>query len=91
MAPPPPRSRPLHRPSGVLHHLAAVLNLAGRQQPQGETGAPMRRRRQRLALAQRALDPLPPALLPQGRAASLFWRVLRWGGLGMLLAWLLRG
>jgi hypothetical protein len=91
MAPPSPRSRQRQRSTGVLHHLAAVLNLAGRQQPQGELGAPMRRRRQRLALAQRALDPLPLALQPQEGAIALFWRVLRWGGLGMMVGWLLRG
>ncbi|MFN9620016.1 MAG: hypothetical protein ACK55X_09930 [Synechococcaceae cyanobacterium] len=90
MAPPSFRSRPDRRRSGVLHPLAAVLNLAGRQQPKGESAAPMRRRRQRLALAQRALDPLPPALLPQDLGATLFWRVVRWGGLGMVAAWLLR-
>jgi hypothetical protein len=90
MAPPLVRNRPDRRSTGVLHHLAAVLNLAGRQQPKGENAAPMRRRRQRLALARRALDPLPPALQPQDLGATLFWRVLRWGGLGMVVAWLLR-
>lgn len=40
-------------------------------------------------MAQRLLDPLPEALLPQDRASELFWRVMRWGGAGMLLArWL---
>jgi len=32
---------------------------------------------------------MPPELLPAG-GAERFWRVLRWGGLGMLLAWLLQ-
>jgi hypothetical protein len=76
--------------TGVLHHLAAVLNLAGRQLPASEAGAPMRRRRQRLALAQRLLDPLPPGLHPQGGGVERFWRIVRWGGLGLLAAWLLR-
>jgi len=50
----------------------------------------MRRRRQRLALAQRLLDPLPPGLQSGGGGAARFWRVLRWGGLGLMVAWLLR-
>jgi len=101
MAIPPPRSR---RPGwstarqlrrvGVLHHLAAVLTLAG----EGRAGvasadpsasAPQRRQRQRLALVQRLLDPLPTSLRSDSRAAERFWLALRWGGGGVLLArWL---
>jgi hypothetical protein len=50
----------------------------------------LRRRRQKLELAQRLLDPLPDALLPSSRHGERFWSALRWGGLGLLLAWLLR-
>jgi hypothetical protein len=50
----------------------------------------LRRRRQKLELAQRLLDPLPTALLPSSRHGERFWSALRWGGLGLLLAWLLR-
>jgi hypothetical protein len=70
--------------------MAAVLNLAGRPLPAAETGAPTRRRRQRLALIQRLIDPLPPGLQPLHAHAELFWRLFRWGGLGLLVAWLLR-
>ena len=84
------RSRQERRGPGVLHHLAALLNLAGRQLPAQESGAPMRRRRQRLALAQRLLDPLPPGLQPGDGGSERFWRVLRWGGAGLMVAWLLR-
>jgi hypothetical protein len=82
-----PRRSP--RP-GLLHHLAAVLSLAGRPGAVGPTGVTLRRRRQKLELAQRLLDPLPDALLPSSRHGERFWSALRWGGLGLLLAWLLR-
>ena len=82
-----PRRSP---PPGLLHHLAAVLSLAGRPGAVGPTGVTLRRRRQKLELAQRLLDPLPDALLPSSRHGERFWSALRWGGLGLLLAWLLR-
>ena len=44
---------------------------------------------QRLALTQRLLDPLPPELVPAKRLEVLFWRGLRWGTVGLLIAWLL--
>ena len=83
--------RPRRPPSpGLLHHLAAVLSLAGRPGAVAPTGVTMRRQRQKLELAQRLLDPLPTALLPSTRHGERFWSALRWGGLGLLLAWLLR-
>ncbi|MCP9785445.1 hypothetical protein [Cyanobium sp. N5-Cardenillas] len=82
-----PRRSP---PPGLLHHLAAVLSLAGRPGAVAPTGVTLRRRRQKLELAQRLLDPLPDALLPSSRHGERFWTALRWGGLGLLLAWLLR-
>lgn len=57
---------------------------------QRSSGVQQRRERQRLALAQRLLDPLPPALAQPRRIELLFWRGLRWGTLGLLIAWLLR-
>lgn len=90
MGQPPLRPRPGRRGPGVLHHLAALLNLAGRRLPEREVGAPMRRRRQRLALAQRLIDPLPPGLRSGDEGAERFWRALRWGGVGLMVAWLLR-
>ena len=82
-----PRRSP---PPGLLHHLAAVLSIAGRPGAVAPTGVTLRRRRQKLELAQRLLDPLPNALLPSSRHGERFWSALRWGGLGLLLAWLLR-
>ena len=87
---PPARSRPNRQGAGVLHHLAAVLNLAGRRLPEAENAAPMRRRRQRLQLAQTLLDPLPPSLRTRDGGAERFWTALRWGGLGLVGAWMLR-
>lgn len=85
------RQPPLH----LLHHLAALLALTGsRSQPMdigpAAAGAALRRRRQRLALAQRLLDPLPAALQPAEPRGDLFWRGLRWGSCGLLLALWLR-
>jgi hypothetical protein len=77
----------------LLHHLEALLTLAGRRPLRCATGAATpssqeRRRQQRLLLAQRLLDPLPTALLPADRQAERFWTGLRWGGLGAAIAWL---
>ncbi|MFM7268919.1 MAG: hypothetical protein ACKOZT_10095 [Cyanobium sp.] len=86
--PPPRRPSPSQPPSGprlieaigVLHGLAASRPGSG----SGE-----RRRLQRLTIAQRLLDPLPQALRPREAASERFWILLRWGGLGLLLARLL--
>jgi len=43
-----------------------------------------------LALTQRLLDPLPPHLISSNRNEMMFWRGLRWGTAGLLLAWWLR-
>lgn len=94
------RRSPRPRSPRLLHHLAAVLSLAGQRAAAAENrGSPgggdlrpsaaRRRRRQHLALAQRLLDPLPPALVPADRQAERFWDALRWGGVGLVLAlWL---
>jgi len=85
---PTPRGRRLLHNLGDLHSLAAApVAPAG----QAGRGSAQRRRRQHLALAQRLLDPLPPALLPPQGGSELFWRMLRWGGLGLLLSRLLAG
>jgi hypothetical protein len=70
--------------------MAAVLNVAARSLPPGEVGAPLRRRRQRLALMQRLLDPLPTGLQPLNAGSERFWRLFRWGSLGLVVAWVLR-
>jgi len=73
--------------SGLIHHLGALLSLPARARlASGVTG---RRQRQRLAMAQRLLDPLPPGLRATG-GGEWFWRPLRWGTLGLVLAWWLR-
>lgn len=80
-----PRQRPLR----LLHLLDGLLSQV--LDPDRSSGVQQRRQQQRLALAQRLLDPLPPVLAPPARAELLFWRALRWGGLGLLLAlWLRR-
>lgn len=72
---------------GMLHHLGALLSLP--VQARLASGVSGRRQRQRLALAQRLLDPLPPALRAGG-GGEWFWRPLRWGSVGLLLAWWLQ-
>lgn len=78
----------------LLHHLQALLALAGRPaapSPSGDQppGRSERRRRQHLALSQRLLDSLPEALRSKDQGGDRFWTVLRWGGCGMVLAqWL---
>jgi hypothetical protein len=51
------------------------------------SGVGRRRQLQRLALSQRLLDPLPKEWDPSRRIDVLFWRGLRWGTAGFLLAW----
>jgi hypothetical protein len=79
-----PRLRPVH----LLHRLDGLLTQA--VEPGRCSGVQQRRLRQRLALTQRLLDPLPPVLAQPLRADVLFWRALRWGGVGLLLALWLR-
>ena len=76
------------RPARLLHVLDALYTQASLAQR--SSGVQRRRERQRLALAQRLLDPLPPELAQPRRIELLFWRGLRWGTLGLLIAWLLR-
>lgn len=79
-----PRQRPLR----LLHQLDGLLSQA--LDPGRSSGVQQRRQRQRLALSQRLLDPLPVLLAPPVRPELLFWRALRWGGPGLLLALWLR-
>ncbi len=83
-----PRLSSPQRPVRLLHLLDGLFTQASRAGR--STGVSQRRQRQRLVLAQRLLDPLPLELQPQEQASQLFWRGLRWGGLGLWLAWLLR-
>ncbi len=72
----------------LLHAVSKLYCQAS--QSRRSTGVSARRQRQRLALAQQLLDPLPPELLPPRRIELMFWRVLRWGTVGLLAAWMLR-
>ncbi len=81
---PGPRSR------GMLHPLEDLLALSQRPPAtQEDSGSAKRRQRQRLALAQRLLDPLPAALVAPEATRDRFWTMLRWGGLGLIVARLL--
>lgn len=88
---PPPRVPP--PPLRWLHGLGVVLGQVSRvdRLSADDTGVAARRLRQRMATAQRLLDPLPKALRSQGWADEALWTALRWGGAGLLLAvWLHR-
>ena len=76
------------KPIRLLHVLDGLLSLASLTS-QGQ-GVVQRRQRQRLAMAQRLLEPLPRQLAPSNQSDLLFWRCLRWGTLGLVLAWLLK-
>lgn len=81
-----------HQPIRWLHQLAALLGVVARAErlSRNDDSLQARRLRQRMALAQRLLDPLPAPLRAVSGAELLVWRGLRWGGLGLLLAWWLR-
>jgi hypothetical protein len=87
------RPRSPHTPIRWLHQLAnlmAQVSRAERLGP-GDDSLQARRLRQRMALAQRVLDPMPAPLRPSNWLETSFWTGLRWGGVGMLLAlWLRR-
>jgi hypothetical protein len=70
----------------LLHTIALLHGLGSAR---SGSGSAERRRLQHLNIAQRLLDPLPFGLRPQGAGCTMFWRVLRWGGLGLLVARLL--
>jgi len=80
------------RPSGWLHSLSSLLAVAARGErlKPDDVSSGARRLRQHLELGQRLLDPLPKPLRTGQGQAEWFWRALRWGGGGLVLAWLLR-
>ena len=80
----PTRAKPIR-----LLHLLDGLLAHGALSAQG-LGVVQRRQRQRLALTQRLLDPLPRQLTRPNCSEILFWRCLRWGTAGLLLAWWLK-
>ncbi|MEX0588401.1 MAG: hypothetical protein WD136_04015 [Cyanobium sp.] len=78
----------VRQPIRLLHLLDGLLTQASLTA--NSSGVTQRRQRQRLALTQRLLDPLPAELALPYRQELLFWRGLRWTTAGMLLAWMLR-
>lgn len=86
------RPRSPYQPIRWLHQLAnllATVSAAERLDPQDES-LHARRLRQRLAAAQRLLDPLPAPLQATAWSERAVWQFLRWGGLGALLAVVLK-
>ena len=92
-------SRSLHRQdrrsSGWLHGLSSLLTIASQgerlaaqeRSSQMDLSCSGRRLSQRLELAQRLLDPLPVPLRFGRWQDQVLWRALRWGGVGLILAW----
>jgi hypothetical protein len=79
----PPRG---HSGPRLIEAIAILHGLAGARPG---SGSAERRRRQQLSIAQRLLDPLPRNLHSPDSGSEQFWRILRWGGLGLLVARLL--
>ena len=83
---PHPPIRWLHQLGGLMAQVARAERLQSRDE-----SLPARRLRQRMALAQRLLDPLPAPLQASPWPERWLWQALRWGGPGLLLAlWLRR-
>jgi len=79
------------RPPGWLHSLSSLLAVAARGErlQTDDTGCGARHLRQQLELGQRLLDPLPKPLRAGNGQEEWLWKALRWGGGGIVLAWLL--
>ena len=86
------RPRSPHTPIRWLHQLATLMAQVSRAERIGpaDDSLQARRLRQRMALAQRLLDPLPAPLRPTSWHDTWLWTGLRWGGVGLLLALWLR-
>ena len=83
---PTPPIRWLHVLGVLLGQVSRVERLAS-----DDNGVASRRLRQRMATAQRLLDPLPAPLRGKDWGEGALWSALRWGGAGLLLAvWLHR-
>ena len=88
-----PLERSLQRPRPLrwTHLFARFFSLAERARHPDIGGASVANRRlqQRLAMAQRLMEALPAALTPGTTIADRFWQVVRWAGLGLVIARLL--
>lgn len=87
------RPRSPYTPIRWLHQLAGLMAQVARAErlSSADDSLQARRLRQRMALAQRLLDPLPAPLQPRGWQEQWLWTALRWGGVGLVLAlWLHR-
>lgn len=87
------RPRTPYTPIRWLHQLAGLMAQVARAErlSSSDESLQARRLRQRMALAQRLLDPLPRPLQPRGLQEQWVWTALRWGGGGLLLALWLHG
>jgi hypothetical protein len=87
------RPRSPHTPIRWLHQLAALMAQvsAAERLTGGNDSLQARRLRQRMALAQRLLDPMPAPLRSGNWQERVLWQGLRWGGVGLALGlWLRR-
>ena len=87
------RPRSPYTPIRWLHQLAGLMAQVARAErlSSSDDSLQARRLRQRMALAQRLLDPVPRPLQARGWQEQWLWTALRWGGAGLLLAlWLHR-
>jgi hypothetical protein len=86
------RPRSPYQPIRWLHQLATLLAQVSAAERLGsqDDSLQARRLRQRMAAAQRLLDPLPAPLRAQQPQERWLWQFLRWGGAGACLALLLR-
>jgi hypothetical protein len=87
------RPRSPYTPVRWLHQLAVLLAQVSRAERlnRADDSLQARRLRQRMAMAQRVLDPLPTPLVGSGWPERWLWTALRWGGPALLLSlWLQR-
>ena len=65
------------------------LMVQGQCQHRGQRSAAGRRWQQRRRLAQQLIDPPPVGWDAPELSGKTFWNGLRWGGAGIVLAWIL--
>ena len=85
---PPHTRRREQRPLKWLHGVSRLIQ-QGECQHQAGAGVQGRRWQQRRLLAQQLFDRDFKGWLHPDRPGSRFWRGLRWGGAGFVLAWVI--